>query len=90
MVIVGIIFAKNDLIIFESETPIHSSHQAGVSACVPGYIMMDWEEADLDKPIVSFTEIAFSRTSPQQKLSIVVGYQRAGNVVGVTGWRWCQ
>ena len=46
---------------------------------------MDWDEANLDKLILSFTEIAFARTSPQQKLFIVEGYQRAGNVVGVTG-----
>ena len=46
---------------------------------------MDWDEANLDKLILSFTEIAFARTSPQQKLFIVEGCQRAGNVVGVTG-----
>jgi sodium/potassium-transporting ATPase subunit alpha len=47
--------------------------------------MMDLEESDLDKLIVSFTEIAFAMTSPQQKLFLVEGYQRAGNVVAVTG-----
>ena len=36
--------------------------------------------------LMSFTEIVFARTSPQQKLFIVEGYQRgASNVVAVTG-----
>ena len=36
--------------------------------------------------LMSFTEIVFARTSPQQKLFIVEGYQRgARNVVAVTG-----
>ena len=82
---VGIISSKNDLIIFDSQTPITTNHQPGVSVCVPGYVMMDWVEADLDKLIMAFTEIAFARTSPQQKLFIVEGYQRTGNVVAVTG-----
>merc|ERR1740137_332836 len=34
---------------------------------------------------VAYTDIAFARTSPQQKLFFVEGYQRAGNVVAVTG-----
>jgi len=43
---------------------------------------MDLEEAYMNNLIMSFTEIVFTRTSPQQKLE---GYQRgAGNVV-VTG-----
>lgn len=79
---VGIISIEKHLNIFDSETLIPDKTLAwsGVSACVPGYVMMDWEEADLDKLIVSFT-----RTSPQQKLFIVEGYQRAGNVMAVTG-----
>ena len=82
---VGIISSQTDLIIYDDDTPIQSSHQPGVSACVPGYVMVGWEEGDLDKLIVAYTDIAFARTSPQQKLFIVEGYQRAGNVVAVTG-----
>ena len=82
---VGIISSQTDLIIYDADTPIPSSHQPGVNACVPGYVMVDWEEGNLDKPIVAYTDIAFARTSPQQKLFIVEGYQRAGNVVAVTG-----
>ena len=82
---VGIISSQTDLIIYDADTPIPSSHQPGVSACVPGYVMVDREEGDLDKLIVAYTDIAFARTSPQQKLFIVEGYQRAGNVVAVTG-----
>eukprot|EP00092_Neocalanus_flemingeri_P107949 GFUD01138573.1.p1 GENE.GFUD01138573.1~~GFUD01138573.1.p1 ORF type:complete len:1018 (+),score=307.35 GFUD01138573.1:120-3173(+) len=82
---VGIISPDKDLIIFDTITPIPSSHQTGVSACVPGYVMVDWEEEDLDKVIMGYSEIAFARTSPKQKIFIVEGYQRAGNVVAVTG-----
>ena len=47
--------------------------------------MTDWTEAQLDKLILAHKEIVFARTSPKQKLFIVEGYQRAGNVVAVTG-----
>ena len=35
--------------------------------------------------IAGHKEVVFARTSPKQKLFIVEGYQRAGNVVAVTG-----
>ena len=61
-----------------------SEFQQGVSACVPGYVMTDWTDDMLDQLIASHYEIAFARTSPKQKLFIVEGYQRAGNIVAVT------
>ena len=82
---VGIISHDQDLIIYDSDTPIPTSYQPGVSACIPGYVMADWDVEDLDNLIMAHTEIAFARTSPKQKLFIVEGYQRAGNVVAVTG-----
>ena len=33
----------------------------------------------------SYSEIVFARTSPQQKLIIVEGFQRMGKIVAVTG-----
>ena len=47
--------------------------------------MAEWTEDQLDQIIVNHKEVAFARTSPKQKLFIVEGYQRAGNVVAVTG-----
>ena len=40
---------------------------------------------DLDNVLKNHDEIVFARTSPQQKLNIVEGCQRAGKIVAVTG-----
>ena len=80
---VGIL--TSDPVIFTADTVIPSERQPDTSACVPGYIMTDWTEAQLDKLILAHKEIVFARTSPKQKLFIVEGYQRAGYVVAVTG-----
>lgn len=40
---------------------------------------------DLDTTILSHPELVFARTSPQQKLVIVEGFQRQGLIVAVTG-----
>lgn len=37
------------------------------------------------KVIKNHSEIVFARTSPQQKLMIVEGFQRQGQIVAVTG-----
>jgi len=42
-------------------------------------------DADLDDVIRQHPELVFARTSPQQKLVIVEGFQRQGLVVAVTG-----
>ena len=70
--------------IYEENTPLPTDPQAA-AACVPGYVMANWTEEQLDQIITGHKEIAFARTSPKQKLFIVEGYQRAGNVVAVTG-----
>merc|ERR1719431_806200 len=82
---VGIISDDKELVIYNPTTPIPDSPQQGVSACVPGYVMLDWQEEHLDNLIAAYREIAFARTSPQQKLFIVEGCQRMGAIVAVTG-----
>lgn len=42
-------------------------------------------EEELDHILAHHSEIVFARTSPQQKLIIVEGCQRAGKIVAVTG-----
>lgn len=40
---------------------------------------------DIDSILRHHSEIVFARTSPQQKLIIVEGCQRSGQIVAVTG-----
>ncbi|CAH1262541.1 sodium/potassium-transporting ATPase subunit alpha-3-like isoform X1 [Branchiostoma lanceolatum] len=55
-------------------------------ACVVhGSELRDMTAEDLDAILQNHTEIVFARTSPQQKLIIVEGCQRAGQIVAVTG-----
>ena len=70
--------------IYYENTSLPTSPQTS-AACVPGYVMAEWTEDQLDQIIVNHKEVAFARTSSKQKLFIVEGYQRAGNVVAVTG-----
>lgn len=42
-------------------------------------------EEELDRVIDKHDQIVFARTSPQQKLLIVEGFQRRGDIVAVTG-----
>merc|ERR1712131_550141 len=55
------------------------------AAVVNGAMLRDMTEAEMDSIIRNHAEIVFARTSPQQKLIIVDGCQRAGQVVAVTG-----
>jgi magnesium-transporting ATPase (P-type) len=41
--------------------------------------------AQIDDILANHSEIVFARTSPQQKLIIVEGCQRQGQIVAVTG-----
>merc|ERR1712029_786545 len=55
-------------------------------ACVVhGGELKDIKEEQLDDILLYHNEIVFARTSPQQKLIIVEGYQRLGAIVAVTG-----
>jgi len=42
-------------------------------------------DEDFDVVVTQYSELVFARTSPQQKLVIVEGFQRQGLVVAVTG-----
>ena len=55
------------------------------AAVVNGAMLRDMSDEDLDTILRNHPEIVFARTSPQQKLIIVDGCQRAGQVVAVTG-----
>ena len=47
--------------------------------------LRDMTGDDIDSILRNHREIVFARTSPQQKLIIVEGCQRAGQIVAVTG-----
>ncbi|XP_037068453.1 sodium/potassium-transporting ATPase subunit alpha-B-like [Pollicipes pollicipes] len=55
------------------------------AAVIHGGQLKDMNDADIDSVLHDHQEIVFARTSPQQKLIIVEGCQRAGAVVAVTG-----
>jgi sodium/potassium-transporting ATPase subunit alpha len=52
---------------------------------VPGHELQNFTAEYLDDLLFHHKEIVFARTSPQQKLIIVEGCQRAGQIVAVTG-----
>jgi len=56
-----------------------------VARVVSGTELKTMSDADLDAVIRQHAELVFARTSPQQKLVIVEGFQRHGLVVAVTG-----
>jgi sodium/potassium-transporting ATPase subunit alpha len=51
---------------------------------IHGELLRDMSEEQLDE-VLKHQEIVFARTSPQQKLRIVEGCQRRGDIVAVTG-----
>ncbi|KAG9509361.1 Sodium/potassium-transporting ATPase subunit alpha [Fragariocoptes setiger] len=55
------------------------------AAVIHGQELRDMSSEQLDAILATHPEIVFARTSPQQKLIIVEGCQRAGAVVAVTG-----
>ncbi|KAK7092204.1 sodium/potassium-transporting ATPase subunit alpha-3-like [Littorina saxatilis] len=55
------------------------------AAVVHGGELKDLNQACLDDILLNYNEIVFARTSPQQKLIIVEGCQRNGQIVAVTG-----
>lgn len=52
---------------------------------IHGKDLKNFTEKQLDKILENHKEIVFARTSPQQKLIIVEGFQRKGAIVAVTG-----
>ncbi|XP_017771833.1 PREDICTED: sodium/potassium-transporting ATPase subunit alpha-like [Nicrophorus vespilloides] len=52
---------------------------------ITGGDLREMDGYELDNVIKNYEEIVFARTSPQQKLQIVEAFQRAQNIVAVTG-----
>ncbi|KAJ8939290.1 hypothetical protein NQ318_008280, partial [Aromia moschata] len=52
---------------------------------IHGSALRDATNQELDNILFNFKEIVFARTSPTQKLQIVEGCQRLGEIVAVTG-----
>lgn len=52
---------------------------------IHGSALRDATNQELDNILYNFREIVFARTSPTQKLHIVEGCQRLGDIVAVTG-----
>lgn len=55
------------------------------AAVIHGTDLREMTEEQLADIILHHREIVFARTSPQQKLIIVEGFQRQGQIVAVTG-----
>ena len=55
------------------------------AAVVHGGDLRDMTPYQIDEILKNHDEIVFARTSPQQKLIIVEGCQRQGQIVAVTG-----
>merc|ERR1712127_225108 len=86
---VGIISEKNETvedIATRLGLPVSQVNPADAGACViHGNDLKNLSEEELDFFLVNHSEIVFARTSPQQKLIIVEGFQRSGAIVAVTG-----
>jgi sodium/potassium-transporting ATPase subunit alpha len=65
----------------ETQQQLHDEARAQV---VTGTQLKDMEDEDIDR-VLRHEQVVFARTSPQQKLRIVQGCQRRGEVVAVTG-----
>jgi len=66
--------------------PVNEVNPRDAKACVVhGSDLRDMTPAQIDDILYNHTEIVFARTSPQQKLIIVEGCQRQGQIVAVTG-----
>lgn len=66
--------------------PITEVNPSEAEACVVhGSNLKDMVPAQIDEILQNHSEIVFARTSPQQKLIIVEGCQRQGQIVAVTG-----
>jgi sodium/potassium-transporting ATPase subunit alpha len=86
---VGIISPENetvDEIAKRMNVPVEKVNPRDAQAAVVhGSKIKDMSAEEIDDVIKYHKEIVFARTSPQQKLIIVEGCQRAGQIVAVTG-----
>ncbi|CAI5449985.1 unnamed protein product [Caenorhabditis angaria] len=55
------------------------------AAVIHGADLREMSDEELGEVIRTHSEIVFARTSPQQKLMIVEGFQKQGHIVAVTG-----
>ena len=70
----------------EKKIPIEEVDKEDCKArVIPGTELAELDDEALDDILASHPEIVFARTTPEQKLIIVGGNQRAGKIVGVTG-----
>jgi len=60
-------------------------YRPATARVISGSELKTMSDADFDVVVTQHTELVFARTSPQQKLVIVEGFQRQGLVVAVTG-----
>lgn len=60
-------------------------YSEATAAVIHGGDLKNMTPAQIDWVLSNFKEIVFARTSPQQKLIIVEGCQRLGQIVAVTG-----
>ncbi|KAK3530179.1 hypothetical protein QTP86_017759, partial [Hemibagrus guttatus] len=86
---VGIISEDNETvedIAARLNIPVGDVSPRQAKACVVhGAELKEMTPEQLDDVLKHHTEIVFARTSPQQKLIIVEGFQRQGAIVAVTG-----
>ena len=75
------IAAEKGISMFESSKELEGTN----SIVIHGSILAEIQPSELDFILNTYSEVVFSRTSPQQKLIIVEAYQRQGKIVAVTG-----
>lgn len=68
----------------QGKQPWDISSEDCKAVVIRGDQLRDMTDEQLDA-IIKFEQIVFARTSPQQKLRIVEGFQRNGDIVAVTG-----
>uniref|UniRef100_A0A914CS75 Sodium/potassium-transporting ATPase subunit alpha n=1 Tax=Acrobeloides nanus TaxID=290746 RepID=A0A914CS75_9BILA len=73
-------------IAMRKDVPVDSVNpREAKAAVIHGSDLRDMTEDQLQEILDQHDEIVFARTSPQQKLMIVEGFQRQGQIVAVTG-----
>jgi sodium/potassium-transporting ATPase subunit alpha len=84
---VGIIYNEKtaEEIAEETGRSVDDCRDEAHAIVVKGSDLIDMDDETLDAVLANHREIVFARTSPQQKLIIVDGCQRANQVVAVTG-----
>jgi len=64
---------------------MYVTRRPAAARVISGSELKTMSDADFDVVVKQYSELVFARTSPQQKLVIVEGFQRHGLVVAVTG-----